>query len=158
MYMERKINSWWPQFIKPAILFINIEKVRLQNVAADLLKMEEWIICFWDGEAVMKWVTKVIHLWSDTKLCIFRELRDRSRVKTKSKVCPWLCVGPETCCTRLKDLQMFKKSVANGFEVLSIWMFKSPAIMALSNLSTRKDMRSENSVRKSLLEFKFGGR
>ena len=102
----------------------------------------------------IKCVTKEVHLWSETKSCIFRELRDRSRVKSKSTVCPRLCVGPETCCTRLKDLQMFKKFV----KFLSIWMLKSPAIMALSNLSTREGRSSENSLRKPLLEFEFGGR
>ena len=92
-------------------------------------------------------LARPIHLWA----------RDRTREKIKSRVCPHLCVGPETCCTRLKDLQMLKKSVANGFEI-SIWMLKSPIIMALSNLSTRGDNWSENSVRKPLLELEFGGR
>lgn len=34
-----------------------------------------------------------------------------SRVTTRSKVWPWLCVCPQTCCLRLKDVVMFIKQI-----------------------------------------------
>lgn len=52
-----------------------------------------------------------------------------------SRVCPQLCVGPETCCTRFhKNQKQF------NYNVIKV---KVKVINVLSNLITREDNNSE---------------
>lgn len=42
-------------------------------------------------------------------------------MKTRSSVRPRLCVGPETCYTRLNDIAMFKGSMASESDGLLVY-------------------------------------
>lgn len=84
---------------------VKLEK-QWENVAAACsLKMQELIIRFWVIEVGNKSASKVVR----HKINLIQG--DKRYVHSYAS---------ETYCTRLKDLPMFKKSVANELEGLSI--------------------------------------
>jgi len=62
----------------------------------------------------------------------------------KSKVCPWTWVDPETCCVRLKESIISKKSLASALEEQHTCTFKSPTIKNESYFKQISPTKSEN--------------
>ena len=75
-------------------------------------------------------------------------------VITKSSVCPFLWVGPETCWMKFIELRRLQNLIAVGSEGLSMCMLKSPQRTIWSNCVCMRDKKSVNSSMK--VEWCFG--
>ena len=91
------------------------------------------LICFTIGDGLGAERLHNTEQWSEIKLSeiglpliILSELR----VITKSKICPWMCVGDLTCWVRHIDSNKSTTSAESTSPLTSIWKLKSPHIQS----------------------------
>ena len=75
-------------------------------------------------------------------------LEVRPFVITKSSVCPFLWVGPETCWVKFIESRRLRNTIAVGSEGLSTCMLKSQQRTIWSNCVCKRDRKSVNSSMK----------
>lgn len=93
--------------------------------------------CSWSAGVITDIVTA---RWSSTpSSCISRSEVVNYPMMMRSNVCSRLFVGTLTCCSRLRQSSMFRKSVAEEHFVESMWTLKSPRITTLDREAHRGD-------------------
>lgn len=115
-------------FVGREELDIELDKEEEKEIGQSDLRLRNVIVRVCLGSGVGVRMSMVTARWSEIVRLVNSRLWTESEAEeqTRSRIWPCVCVGELTCCVRLRQFKMSKKSAVNLDLGQSMWMLKSP--------------------------------